>query len=72
MKRVFFCSLLWVVLFSSSQAVWAWGQKGHRIIAQVAYDNLSCSTRRKIDKVLGAHGAIYLANWPDEIKSDTI
>ena len=72
MKRVFFCSLLWVVLFSSSQAVWAWGQKGHRIIAQVAYDNLSCGTQRKIDQVLGIHGAIYLANWPDEIKSDTI
>lgn len=72
MRRGFLYFCLSIVLLSSSQALWAWGQKGHRIIAQVAYDNLSCSTRRKIDKVLGAHGAIYLANWPDEIKSDTI
>ena len=72
MKHCFLYLCLSAVLLSSSQTVWAWGQKGHRIIAQVAYDNLSFITRRKIDKVLGAHGAIYLANWPDEIKSDTI
>lgn len=51
---------------------YAWGQTGHRIIAKIAYDNLNCGTRRKIDKLLGKHGMIYWANWPDEIKSDTI
>lgn len=72
MKRGFSYILLIATLLCGSQTLWAWGQKGHRIIAQIAYDNISCSTRRKIDKVLGAHGAVYLANWPDEIKSDTI
>lgn len=51
----------------------AWGQKGHRIIAQIAYDQLDLITRNKIDRVLGSRGgAVYWANWADEIKSDTI
>ncbi len=52
--------------------LWAWGQEGHRIIAEVAYHYLSGGAQKKIDKVLGKHGIVYNANWPDEIKSDTI
>ena len=50
----------------------AWGPKGHRIVAQVAYDYLDNSVRKHIDKVLGKQGMVYLSTWPDEIKSDTI
>lgn len=51
----------------------AWGQEGHRIIAKIAYDHLSPVARCRINKVLGAReGAVYVANWADEIKSDTI
>lgn len=50
----------------------AWGQKGHRVIAEVAYHYMNSGARRKVDKVLGRHGMVYWANWPDEIKSDTI
>lgn len=50
----------------------AWGQEGHRIIAEVAYHYLSSAAVKKIDNVLGKHGMVYHANWPDEIKSDTI
>ena len=68
MKRIttlFFLSLCVLSVF-------AWGAKGHRIVAQVAYDNLSAKTRKQVDAVLGKHGMIYLASWADEIKSDTI
>ena len=64
--------LLLVGLASYSAPAFAWGQEGHRIIARIAYDNLSCRTRKQMDKVLGDHGMIYWSNWPDEIKSDTI
>jgi hypothetical protein len=50
----------------------AWGPKGHRIAAQVAYDHLTTKTRKQVDHVLGTHGMVYLSTWPDEIKSDTI
>lgn len=55
-----------------SVPAFSWGQEGHRIIAKIAYDNLNCGTRKKVDKLLGKQGMIYYANWPDEIKSDTI
>ena len=49
-----------------------WGQEGHRIIAKIAYDHLSKKAKKQVDAVLGTRGIIYWANWPDEIKSDTI
>ena len=39
----------------------AWGPKGHRIVAQVAYDYLDNSVRKHIDKVLGKQGMVYLS-----------
>ncbi|MBQ9295635.1 MAG: S1/P1 nuclease [Paludibacteraceae bacterium] len=49
-----------------------WGQEGHRIIAKIAYDHLHRGVRKKVDKISGTQGIIHYANWPDEIKSDTI
>ena len=76
MKNTF--SHLWlVVLFVMgasfySQPAWSWGQEGHRIIGKIAYDNLTKKARKSVDAILGKQGIIYFANWPDEIKSDTI
>ena len=68
-KRVILFLLL--VAFVHTQVL-AWGQKGHRIIAQIAYDNLNKQTQKQVDGILGKHGMMYIANWADEIKSDTI
>ena len=61
-----------VLLLIIATSAFAWGPKGHRIVAQVAYDNLSNKVRKHVDAVLGTQGMIYLSTWPDEIKSDTI
>ena len=55
-----------------SLPAFSWGQEGHRIIAKIAYDNMSRKAKKNVDKILGKQGIIYWANWPDEIKSDTI
>jgi hypothetical protein len=68
MKRL----MIFSVLLALALNTFAWGPKGHRIVAQVAYDNLDNKARKHVDKVLGTHGMIYLSTWPDEIKSDTI
>ena len=68
MKRITFLFLLMLCVASA----FAWGAKGHRIVAQVAYDNLDSRARKQVDKVLGKRGMIYLSSWADEIKSDTI
>lgn len=72
MKRLLIVCLMALALVPNMQRAFAWGAKGHRIIAQVAYDNLTNKTRKQVDAVLGKHGMIYLAAWADEIKSDTI
>ncbi len=72
MKRLFSACFMLLILVPSMHQLLAWGNKGHRIVAQVAYDNLNAKTRKQVDAVLGKQGMIYLSTWPDEIKSDTI
>lgn len=72
MKKILFILLCATCACMYSLPVFAWGQEGHRIIAKIAYDNLSGKARKAVDKTLGKQGMIYWANWPDEIKSDTI
>lgn len=43
---------------------------GHRIITDIAYQNLTKKARSQVDKVLGKRGIIYTSSWADEIKSD--
>lgn len=72
MKRTLSIFLLCACACFYSLPALSWGQKGHRIIAKIAYDNLSKKARKAVDKTLGKQGMIYWSNWPDEIKSDTI
>lgn len=48
----------------------AWGMTGHRVIAQIAEENIKSSTRKKINKLLDNQPMAYWANWADFIKSD--
>ena len=43
----------------------AWGAKGHDIVACVAEKNISKKTRRAVEKVLDGHSMVYVANWMD-------
>ena len=72
MKRTLIIFLCVVCACAYSIPMFGWGQEGHRVIAKIAYDNLSGKTRKAVDKTLGKQGMVYWANWPDEIKSDTI
>lgn len=71
MKRYIFAISLALLMLMPTN-LWAWGQEGHRIIAEVAYNYLSPGAHKKIDKILGKHGMVYMSNWADEIKSDTV
>lgn len=68
MKKIF---LLGTCLVMAAQ-VFAWGQKGHRIVAQVAYTYMRPKTVKQVDKMLGHNGLVYWSTWPDEIKSDPV
>ena len=72
MKQLLRTAFLALICISYSLPVFSWGQEGHRIISKIAYDNLTAKARKQVDKISGRQGMIYWANWPDEIKSDTI
>ena len=72
MRRSYFLLILCICVSAYSLPALSWGQEGHRIIAKIAYDNLNRKAKKNVDKILGKQGIIYWANWPDEIKSDTI
>ncbi|MHB9057002.1 MAG: S1/P1 nuclease [Paludibacteraceae bacterium] len=62
--------LIFTLLLSFSLPLAAFDALGHRIVADIAYANLKCNTRNKVDKILGKHGIIYTAIWTDDIRSD--
>lgn len=72
MKRYSIYFILCACACMNTLPALSWGQEGHRIIAQIAYNHLSKRTQRNVDTILGKRGIVYWSNWPDEIKSDTI
>lgn len=66
-KRFLFCSLLFIVPFSS----FAWGVLGHRIVGEIASQYLTAKARAEIQKILGPESIAISANWADFVKSDS-
>lgn len=52
------------------QFLLAWGANGHRIVAQICYDNLTPGTRAKVEKALGDNYLAQVATWPDFIRAE--
>ena len=71
LSNSFITKLACLSLLVSHISVFAWGLTGHRVIAEIAENHLSCKSKRQIKKLLGKEKLAYWANWPDFIKSDT-
>ncbi len=48
----------------------AWGPNGHRVVAQICYNNLNDEAKKVVDEALGDDYLTQVANWPDYIKSE--
>jgi len=57
-------------LLGLTLSIFAYDGVGHRIIADIAYNNLTGSARTRVDKVLGKRGMVYASTWADDIRSD--
>ena len=58
-------------LLGLSLSLFAYDGVGHRIIADIAYDNLTAGARNQVDRVLGKRGMVYAATWADDVRSDS-
>jgi hypothetical protein len=61
-------AFLFLIFFSSK--TFAYDATGHRVIAQIAYDNLNDKAKAAVDNILGKKGIVYEATWADEVRSD--
>ena len=64
-KRVIFklFTMFAAVLFSVE--AFAWGQKGHDVVAYVAECNLSPVVAKRVTAALDGHSLVYFSNWMD-------
>ncbi|MDP3705086.1 MAG: S1/P1 nuclease [Legionellaceae bacterium] len=74
MKQIFYVTLLSCALHSSP--LFAWNALGHRLVAQIAYDNLTADVKRKFNRdnrALNYHhksyGLVNASVWMDQLYS---
>lgn len=54
----------------ASTSTFAWGLTGHRVVADIAQNNINRHAKKEIKKIIGDQQLAYWANWPDFIKSN--
>jgi hypothetical protein len=76
MKKVLWTLLLSCSLFSTA---FAWDSTGHKVIAQIAYDNLTPEAKGQIEILIPVVGQYYNLNnfvdaapWADWLKGDSV
>jgi hypothetical protein len=57
-------------LLAITFTAFAYDAVGHRIVADIAYQNLTEKVRTQLDHLLGKHGIVYESTWADEVRSD--
>jgi S1/P1 Nuclease len=57
-----------LLLLPDPQA-WAWGNEGHRIIADITWDHLNDTTLRNLRPFLGNSDLASISTWADDIRS---
>lgn len=60
--------LLLLTISFTSVTMWAWGPKGHDVVAEIASRHISKKTAAKIDKILDGKTMVYYSSWMDGIK----
>lgn len=56
-----------LLLLPPSQS-WAWGNEGHRIIADIAWDHLNDATLARLRPFLGDNDLASIATWADDVR----
>ena len=59
-----------LVMTSSTDEAYFWGQNGHRVTGKIAEKHLTRKTKKCIDKILKGQSLAFVSTYADEIKSD--
>ncbi|HZX80433.1 MAG TPA: S1/P1 nuclease [Lysobacter sp.] len=61
-----------VLLFAVASPAFGWGRLGHRLVAELAQDELKSDARKQVDELLAGEPGATLASiapWADEVRS---
>jgi hypothetical protein len=63
--------LVALFLLAMPSRLWAWGQEGHSIIAEIADLNLSARAKAQVSALLGQNASLAsIASWADDIRDE--
>lgn len=68
MKR-FFTAFLCISLLLSSISSYAWGPKGHDVVAAIAEQHLTRKARKALNELLDGKSIVYYSSWMDNIQN---
>jgi hypothetical protein len=57
-----------IAVLAPAIALYGWGQKGHRIVADIAQERLTEVTKRNVQSLIGNNTLASVANWADQIR----
>ena len=70
MSKFSITALTLLASFSAPKA-FSWGVQGHRVVGEIAQHHISNRTRRRIAELVGDKTLAQIANWADDIRSDS-
>ncbi len=70
MKNTIIVLLLGIQLCTASKPFW--GKTGHRVTGEIAQKHLSRKARKAVNKILAGQTLAQVANFADDIRSDTV
>jgi len=70
MKRTYIVLSFLVILFLSSFNCFAWGNKGHAIVSEIAFNYLDANTKKIVLNYLDGLTIEEAANWMDDMRDN--
>ena len=68
MKKIILMISVMVAAFAS-QTAFAWGPKGHDVVAAIAEQNLTKKAKKALDEILDGKSIVYYSSWMDNIQN---
>ena len=68
MKRIII-SVLSIFMMLECASVYAWGPKGHDVVAAIAEQHLTRKAKKEISKLLDGKSIVYYSSWMDNIQN---
>lgn len=67
MKRI--STMFTIIMMLNITVSYAWGPKGHDIVAAIAEQNLTRKAKKQIDKILEGRSMVYYSSWMDNLQN---